>query len=257
MYGDGMNPYLAFAANPITGRDPSGLLTDPFADTDAVIAQRQAAAFAAIARFNLIARQTVIMAGRIAFQGAITAIVPGAALYFTAKGLAETIEDVAQRGLTLGNVAMGVFDVVNLPFDARAAFRGSKQLIRAVKNFNARHIELQIKQRENALGKVERHHPIPKFLGGDIQQILVDVPSALHQHYHRLLSVELKARGITRPIGGRGGSKDDWAQHFTDNPGTQTEAFNAVIDSARNFDYMYGTDILEAVWKNFSTGSYK
>jgi hypothetical protein len=95
-----------------------------------------------------------------------------------------------------------------------------------------------------------RHHPLPKFLGGDTIQDLEDLAPNVHREFHRSLAARLKQAGIPLNVGGRGGSAADWARYMTANPGSQRKAFDAVLDASRQIDQQYGTSITEAVWRN-------
>jgi len=100
----------------------------------------------------------------------------------------------------------------------------------------------------NAL--VERHHPLPKFLGGSDRQLLTNLDSKTHTEFHRLLQEKLKGAGIPLNVGGRGGSAADWARYMTANPGSQRKAFDAVLGAARAIDAKHGTTITQDVWNN-------
>ena len=98
--------------------------------------------------------------------------------------------------------------------------------------------------------KWHRHHAIPKFLGGVPRQILTKLPDNVHREYHRVLSRELRSRGLNLPVGGKRGSTQAWREFFERNPGTQDNAFDAVLAASRSIDAQYGTKITQDVWGN-------
>lgn len=101
-----------------------------------------------------------------------------------------------------------------------------------------------------------RHHLIPKFLGGDPKQPLIKITAGVHRELHRLLRENLRAAGITLNIGGRGGSRLDWARYMAANPGAQRQAMDAVLDASRTIDFRHGTNVTQAVWSNILNGLF-
>ncbi len=98
--------------------------------------------------------------------------------------------------------------------------------------------------------KFDRHHPLPKFLGGDVEQLLAKVPTDIHQEFHDVLREELKAAGLNLPIGGRNGSSQAWAEYLSKDAARQGIAFDAVLKASRAIDAKHGTSITDSVWKN-------
>jgi hypothetical protein len=96
----------------------------------------------------------------------------------------------------------------------------------------------------------DRHHSLPKFLGGDFEQLLYRLPKAVHEELHSLLAVELKNAGLNLPIGGTTGSKLAWMTFFRNNPGAQGKALDAVLKASRAIDAKHGTSVTQSVWKN-------
>jgi hypothetical protein len=94
-----------------------------------------------------------------------------------------------------------------------------------------------------------KHHPLPMFLGGHTQQLLAKIPESIHKEFHSALREELKKSGLTRRIGGPGGSAADWAEYLGDES-RQGLAFNAVLKAARAMDAKHGTEITRWVWAN-------
>ena len=133
--------------------------------------------------------------------------------------------------------------------------------VRAAREFNrlveeaakAEAARLAAKEAANAL-----HHSLPKFLGGEISQVIgKKIPAAIHREFHSLLKKALKARGIPLPIGGVDGSAPRWARYFLENEGAQQKAFEAVLEVSRLIDKKYGTSITQDVWKNIMGKNYR
>ncbi len=71
--------------------------------------------------------------------------------------------------------------------------------------------------------RIHNHHPHPLFMGGDASQELVPLPERLHVRLHSDLMDALRQEGFPR-VGGRGGSRVDWARYFAENPGRREHA---------------------------------
>jgi len=95
------------------------------------------------------------------------------------------------------------------------------------------------------------HHALPKFLGGNPKQKLIDIPKDVHVELHKELIKALRAKGFTLPVGGKNGSTKIWEQFFKRNPGEQRKAWDAVLDVSRAMDAKHGTNITHFFWKNF------
>jgi RHS repeat-associated protein len=109
-----------------------------------------------------------------------------------------------------------------------------------------------------ALGRMHRHHPIPKFLGGGATQVLTTLPSSLHQGVHRALHQGLKGAGFPLgALGGRGNSAFDWGRYFTANPGSQARAFDVLLNTAVKFDAQHGTSVSRDVILNIAGNAFK
>ena len=102
----------------------------------------------------------------------------------------------------------------------------------------------------------DRHHPLPKFLGGDLDQIRAAIPRSVHKQFHDELRKELKAAGFDLPIGSPAGGTEKWLKHFGKNPGSQTKAFNAVLKASGTIDSQHGTNIGDFVIKNLMGDSF-
>lgn len=101
-----------------------------------------------------------------------------------------------------------------------------------------------------------RHHPLPKFLGGDEIQILCRIDSKIHKEFHSDLTARLKRKSIPLNVGGRGGSSRDWALYMNANPGAQKTAFDAILESSRSMDAKHGTTITQSVWRSIYENAF-
>ncbi len=106
------------------------------------------------------------------------------------------------------------------------------------------------------LPKLDGHHGLAKFLGGDADQVLSNIPRVVHKEFHKDLAKSLKAAGFPN-VGGRGGSTADWARHFLANPGSQREALDILFDVTRQYDFKYGTNIMQDLWNNVLGHSFR
>jgi len=104
------------------------------------------------------------------------------------------------------------------------------------------------------------HHPIPRFIGGNLSQDLYKVDSLLHKgagaSFHNLLAEDLRAAGFPR-VGGVGGSYADWELFFRRNPGSQRQALDILLNRARDFDFVNGTQFLSKTWANIVKGNFR
>ena len=108
-----------------------------------------------------------------------------------------------------------------------------------------------------AKSKPQNHHPIPKFLGGNKNQIFSKLPKSIHKEFHSLLNKRLKHHGLPLPDRGPKGSTALWDRYMTSNSSSQRKAFDAVLDSARETDFNHGTDITSKFWENIMSGNFK
>ena len=98
--------------------------------------------------------------------------------------------------------------------------------------------------------KFDRHHPLPKFLGGETKQLLYSLPKPIHDELHAILREELKAAGFTLPVGGVKGSTEAWTELLSGDVVKQGKAFNAIVRASRAVDVKHGTQVQSWVWKN-------
>jgi hypothetical protein len=100
--------------------------------------------------------------------------------------------------------------------------------------------------------KIEEHHPIPKFMGGDkVQDALTKLPKPVHNEFHSLLRDELLKEGFPKNMmGGPAGSRENWLNYFMKNKGSQGKAFDAVRRASSTIDSKYGTNILQDFSQN-------
>jgi hypothetical protein len=103
---------------------------------------------------------------------------------------------------------------------------------------------------------VHGHHPIPKFLGGDISQSLSKVGPEIHREFHKWLLRYLREAKIPLNVGGRGGSAADWARYMIANPGSQRKVLDAVLRASRGIDVKHGLQITLDVWKSLIEGAF-
>jgi len=103
LYANGPNLYQYEGSNPVNNRDPSGLDWDPFDEADDVLMQIQAekAAWGEFAYESGYAFGKAVM--MFAAETAITAICPPVGVFFAAYGVADSLNDIIDNGLTMGN----------------------------------------------------------------------------------------------------------------------------------------------------------
>ncbi|MED0172060.1 RHS repeat-associated core domain-containing protein, partial [Escherichia marmotae] len=105
-------------------------------------------------------------------------------------------------------------------------------------------------------GSSQKHHPIPKFLGGNKKQDLIKLDKAPHVDFHNALNESLKKLFGMRG-GGKGGGTRDWEKMMQRTPGAQQRALDAALDAARKTDATHGTSIFDAIIDNMNKGNYK
>jgi hypothetical protein len=106
--------------------------------------------------------------------------------------------------------------------------------------------------------RIEKHHAIPKFLGGGKWQRLARLPKHVHDEFHHLLRENLARAGFPRNMlfGGKTGSKDAWRRTFGENPAAFRLAYDAIVDASRTIDYRYSTDLVSSFWREIMKGRF-
>jgi hypothetical protein len=66
----------------------------------------------------------------------------------------------------------------------------------------------------------------------------------------------LEDAGFPLNVGGIDGSKADWANWFTLNPGSQQMAFFEILKAEVKIDPKYGPDLTFKLWQNLAAGNY-
>jgi len=89
-------------------------------------------------------------------------------------------------------------------------------------------------------------------LGGNVNQPLTNLPREAHQAFHSDLYRTLNKRGL--PAANK--SAEDWKFYMKGHAGSQKLAFDAVLESAKKIDRLYGTKIAADFMKNFRNGLY-
>ena len=140
----------------------------------------------------------------------------------------------------LGTIASGAFDGL-----AAAGWAGD--MVAAAGSKVAPAIETGIKE------AIQKHHGLPKFMGGRVDQELADVYKSLHVKFHRNLSDALGEAGFPR-VGGKGGGTLDWGTHFNKNPGSYEKAIGVLQRVTRDFDEAHGTSISPYLEKELRSG---
>lgn len=92
----------------------------------------------------------------------------------------------------------------------------------------------------------DHHHPLAKFLGGNFDQALIKIPRNIHKEFHAELLKELRAAGITLPVGTSAGSTKKWRDFFLANDGSQAKAFEAILKASKAIDDKHGTTLLNS-----------
>jgi hypothetical protein len=91
---------------------------------------------------------------------------------------------------------------------------------------------------------LEGHHALPKFMGGAENQQLVTLRQTLHRDFHGSLRQALKDAGFPN-VGGPGGGKVDWLDHFARNPDSYNQAVDILRRISQAFDRAHGTAITQ------------
>jgi RHS repeat-associated protein len=103
--------------------------------------------------------------------------------------------------------------------------------------------------------RTEKHHAIPRFLGGFKKQDTIALAEDVHREFHSVLRQMLRDRGLPH-VGGASGSGRVWEQLMMRNRGTQRIAFDAVLKASRLIDARHGTSITQAFWREVMAGRF-
>jgi hypothetical protein len=96
------------------------------------------------------------------------------------------------------------------------------------------------------------HHTIPKWAGGSPIQ-WIDRWRWRGWGRHKHLDAFIKARIFKRfgkPVGGPKGGEQDWIRYFKEDPQLQRRVLDELLDSYRDWDRMFGTDLVGDFWLN-------
>jgi hypothetical protein len=102
--------------------------------------------------------------------------------------------------------------------------------------------------------EINKHHSFPKFLGGNLKQILSELSPAIHREFHQLLRQNLKEAGF--PLDAANASAADWARYFAANPGAQEAAVKALAKTSFAIDAKYGTSITQDLLNNIGAANF-
>jgi hypothetical protein len=95
----------------------------------------------------------------------------------------------------------------------------------------------------DATKKFNKHHVIPKFLGGAKDGALEKLTRAEHNHFHRLLNQALEDHGLPRTSTMK---TADWHDYLREGNRAQ-RAQDALIDASRRFDRLYDKQLTSSV----------
>lgn len=89
---------------------------------------------------------------------------------------------------------------------------------------------------------LQRHHPVPRHMGGRWLQELAPLRTSLHTELHDMLRMAFKEAGFPS-VGGKQGSRDVWLRYFETNPDSYGEALKILQRVTRDFDKAKGTNV--------------
>ena len=97
-------------------------------------------------------------------------------------------------------------------------------------------------------GAIHSHHVDPMFMGGRAEQETYELIAQFHRKFHVDLQAALREGGFPR-VGGKGGSREDWAEFFKKYPEARDRAVEILRRISRDFDVERGTSVLPALEK--------
>jgi hypothetical protein len=102
----------------------------------------------------------------------------------------------------------------------------------------------------------------PKFLGGADEQIYAILKTEAHIKYHELLREALSKKGLWEKVftyGTHKGSAKDWIELFKENPGSQYQAFEAVLEAGTELFKKYPEEsmkLIDAFWDSLNASKW-
>ncbi len=104
----------------------------------------------------------------------------------------------------------------------------------------------------------DKHHPIPKVLGGFPKQVLLTVEHVIHVGFHKAFQLALDAKNIPiKTMGGRGWSKDRVQDILKSREDFQQRVFNILKSTAKKLDSVHGTEFLKFIKENLKLNNFK
>jgi hypothetical protein len=180
--------------------------------------------------YDILTRQFPVVAGQTTFHIAMAVAPIGRAASLSARLVARGYRFVIRGGQRV---------------IVRATARGVVDLTEA----EARQVLAEV---------VHLHHPIPRFLGGELDQTLYALARRTHiDEFHRFLRQGLRERGLNLPIGGPRGGTEQWVNAMMRNGDAQRHALDAVFEAARQVDQRNGTRLVQQVWENVLMGQFR
>jgi hypothetical protein len=197
MYGDGLNPYLAFAANPVTYTDPTGLTTfDWFGEANAMELEITGQKLYALGAINEGARWAAIgMKTALDIGGALLGVDVLDSVMILKSGRGGFWEGmdvflaVAPFGriIKAGDKLHSAAKFARRAKGAMIAADTARDLAKVARRIDKRSAWYQdaVKRAEKLYpkkaGRTELHHVVPQYLGGPIDGPMVPVNAAYHQ----------------------------------------------------------------------------
>ena len=103
----------------------------------------------------------------------------------------------------------------------------------------------------------EKHHPIARFLGGVDEQVwarLGGQPGGTHKAIHSLLRASLDKRGLKFLANISQVRARQWLK---DHPDRMKDVLNSILESSRQLDIAFGTNVTQKVWLNIILKNFR
>ena len=103
----------------------------------------------------------------------------------------------------------------------------------------------------------EKHHPIARFLGGVDEQVwalLGGQPVGTHKAIHSLLRASLDKRGLKFLANISQVRARQWLK---DHPDRMKDVLNSILESSRQLDIAFGTNVTQKVWLNIILKNFR